>query len=368
MNITYIISDINKAVYFEDTALALRSKGLTVSFILINAKGGDLDLFLTEHQFKVKYIRCKKVSKSFSPIKKCLSLLKELKPELIHCHLAMANWIGLWAGKFAGIKTRVYTRHSGEPLHIHWKERLIDKIQNGLSTKVIAITKVIEDLLLQQGVKRNKVALIHHGFMLNSFSEVSELDKEGIKKKYNITTEQQPIIGVVARWMEWKGVHFIIDAYKKLRVDYPNSKLFLFGASEEGDFSKDIFDALKELPDHSVEVVKYEKNVHAMYTLFDIYTHVPVNNSCEAFGQTYVEALAAGVPSIFTLSGIANEFIIDNENALVVPYKDSDAIYKAAKKLIEGKELQEKLKESGLISVKQFNFDNYINKLIKIYE
>ncbi len=367
MNITYIISDINKAVYFEDTAIALRGKGLTVSFILINAKGGDLDTFLTEHQFKVKYIRCEKVSKSFFPIKKCISLLKELKPELIHCHLAMANWIGLWAGKFARVKIRIYTRHSGEPLHIHWKERLIDKIQNRLATRIIAITKVIEDLLLQQGVNRNKVSLVHHGFMLNSFSEVSELDKDEIKKKYNITTER-PVIGVVARWMEWKGVHFIIDAYKKLRIDFPNSKLFLFGASEEGDFAKNLSKALKGLPDYSVEVVKYEKYVHAMYTLFDIYIHVPINNSCEAFGQTYVEALAAGVPSVFTLSGIANEFIIDNENALVVPYKVSDAIYKATKKLIEDKELQEKLKENGLISVKQFNFDDYINKLIKIYE
>ena len=54
--------------------------------------------------------------------------------------------------------------------------------------------------------------------------------------------------------------------------------------------------------------------------------HVPIDSMSEAFGQTYIEALASRVPSIFTLSGIACEFAKDRVNCLVVPYKDSDSI------------------------------------------
>ncbi len=367
MNITYIISDINKAVYFENTAYSLREKGINIRFILINSRGGDLDLYLQENNFDVKHIECSKIVKSFSSIRKCATYLKQFDTDVVHCHLAMANWIGLWASKYLRIKNRIYTRHSGEPLSIGWKEKIIDKIQNKLSTQIIAITKVIQDLLVKQGVNKSKITMIHHGFDLSQFSNVDEQEIRRIKSLYN-ANNNSPVIGVIARWLELKGIHYIIDSFSLLLKEYPNAKLCLFGANNNGDYSTIIAEKLNAIPQENIEVVPFEKNVFALYSLFDVYIHVPVNNSCEAFGQTYVEALAAGVPSVFTLSGIANEFVIDNKNALVVPYKDSKAIFEATKQLIEHKDLREKLRRNGLVSVKQFNFDDYINKLMKIYE
>ena len=102
--------------------------------------------------------------------------------------------------------------------------------------------------------------------------------------------------------------------------------------------------------------------------MFDIYIHVPVNPSCEAFGQTYVEALAAGIPSVFTLSGVAQEFIVHEENALVVPFKDSNAIYKAMLRLLNDLSLREKLSAEGFQSVsRMFSFEDYIRNLQKLY-
>ncbi len=366
MNLTYIISNINKAVYFEKTAFSLKDNGVSIRFILINSKGGDLDLYLQENNFEIEYIACAKISKSLSSVRQCAKYLKQFNTDVVHCHLGLANWIGLWAARFAGVKTRIFTRHSGEPLSIGWKERIIDKIQNKLSTKIVAITKNVERLLIKQGVQPKKIALIHHGFDLRSFSTVSEQEKERIRSSYN-STNKSPVIGVISRWLELKGVHHIIDSFILLLNDYPSAKLCLFGANMNGDYSDEIALKLKALPKENIEIVSFEKNVFALYSLFDVYIHVPINNSCEAFGQTYVEALAAGCPSVFTLSGIGSEFITDNENALVVPYQDVNAIFEATKRLIEDKELREKLKENGQESVKQFNFENYIDKLMKLY-
>ena len=105
-----------------------------------------------------------------------------------------------------------------------------------------------------------------------------------------------------------------------------------------------------------------------MYKLFDIYTHVPISKSAEAFGQTYVEALASGTPSVFTLSGIANEFIIDKQNALVVPYKNSEAIYCSWNELINDKEIRDRLIINGRNDVAQkFQLNQMITKLEELY-
>lgn len=367
LKVCIIISDIDKAVYFEQTALALRNKGLNVSYILINCTHKKLHVFLEENRFEVFTLETTSLLKSRKVILECKAILKRLQVELVHCHLAQANWIGLWASKRAGVKTRIYTRHSGEPLKLHWKERLIDKIQNRLATKIVAISKNTDELLNKQGVPKSKRILIHHGFELDRFSNPDPQEAARIQKQYN-PNKLNPTIGVISRWLELKGIQYIIPAFEKLLIDYPDAQLALFGGSENGDYSAEITKLLDRLPKQNVSIVSFESNVYDLYQLFDLYVHVPVNPNCEAFGQTYVEALAAGVPSVFTLSGIAREFIIDGENALVVPFRDSDAVYDSFIRLLRNQSLREKLRANGTQSVNQlFSFEGYILNLQKLY-
>lgn len=366
MNLTYIISDIDKAVFFEKTAISLRNEGYSLHFILINCKNGALETFLLENNFSVSNLECSKISRSSRAIFKCFQILKQTKTECIHCHLGTANWVGMWAGKLAGIKKRIYTRHSGKPLVDNKKEKIIDWVQNHLATDIVAITNMVAEFLASQGAKK-KVTIIHHGFDLSAFESIPQEEISRIKAAYN-PNDQHPVIGVVARWLELKGIEYIIEAFQETLKTHPNALLCLFGGSEEQENGVSIMQKLKQLPTHSYKVVAFEKNVFALYSLFDIYVHVPVNETAEAFGQTYVEALASGVPSIFTSSGIAPEFIEDNKNALVVPFKDANAIATAIQLLSEDSELRKSIILNGKQSVKQFSFEKYIERLKTIYD
>ena len=75
--------------------------------------------------------------------------------------------------------------------------------------------------------------------------------------------------------------------------------------------------AATRIPDRYTEIV-YETDMPALYKTFDVFVHVPVEPHFESFGQVYVEAMASGIPSVFTLAGAATEFVRDGENALVV--------------------------------------------------
>jgi glycosyltransferase involved in cell wall biosynthesis len=106
-----------------------------------------------------------------------------------------------------------------------------------------------------------------------------------------------------------------------------------------------------------------------MFNLFDVFIHVPVNKYCEAFGQVYIEALASGVPSIFTLSGIAAEFIKHEHNALVVEYCNSHEIYNSLMRILIDSKLKNILIENGKKDVlRDFGLKKYIQQLTKYYD
>ena len=102
--------------------------------------------------------------------------------------------------------------------------------------------------------------------------------------------------------------------------------------------------------------------------MFDVFVHVPVDKNSEAFGQTYIEALAVGVPSVFTLSGVACEFIENGKNALVVDYQNSEQIYEALKRILSDKALDYQLFINGRKDIeKYFSLPLFIHKLEQIY-
>lgn len=367
LKITYIISDTDKAVFFEHTALILRENNFDVSFILINSKKGALNIFLQQNNFEIHYLKVNSLFFSWKQILMCASIIKKINPELIHCHLGAANWVGLWSGYLSGIKKRIYTRHSGLPLKLSFKEKIIDNIQNRLATDIIAISENIQSILLNQNAPISKISLIHHGFDIERMMQPNTEEINRIKQQYN-PHKKSPVIGVVARWLQLKGIQYIIPAFKKLLLEHPEAKLCLFNVSSNAEYSKEIQELFLQIPKENYECVSFENNVYDLYQLFDMYVHVPINQSCEAFGQTYVEALAAGIPSVFTLSGVAREFIKDKENALVVNFMNSEEIYNAMKTLLINTELKNQLIQQGQKDVQRlFGLNTYLVNLLQLY-
>ncbi len=365
--VIYIISHIDKAIGFEWISDKLDKSRFDLSFILLNNKPSYLGDHLREKGVKVQEISV--AGKSTFPIAllKLIGLLRKEKPDVIHTHMYVADIIGQLAGKILGIKMRVYTRHSSNENRKYHKKQRIDNLVNSLTTHILAISENVKKILVaEENVAEEKIRLIHHGFDLEKFGNVSREEIETLSKKYN-PQNRKPVIGVVARYSHWKGIQYAIGAFKKLLEDYPNALLLLANA-KRGDFKDEIDALLTELPKDSFYEIEFEHNLFALYQLFDVYTHLPIDAELEAFGQTYVEALAAGIPSVFTNSGIAREFIRNEENALVVGFENSEEVYQAIVKLLEDKDLREKLSANGKSDVKElFSLEKMIAKLEKLY-
>lgn len=366
--ICYIISDIDKSVFFEHTAIILREADFEISFILINGDEGKLKSFLIQNNFAVFCLELKSLYKCIKVIRKCYLYLIQLKPDIVHCHLSVANIVGLPAAYFAKIKTRIFTQHTGKSLKGNWKEKILDQANIFFSTKIVAITESIKKMLVDKGFSEKKIKMIHSGFDLNRIIFNDQQEVKRIKEQYN-PGNKNPVIGVIARWVEYKGIQYIIRAFEKLLAYYPDALLCLFNATQQTSYSKQIMKLLSEIPEINYKIVAFEYNVYDLYQLFDVFVHVPVDPRCEAFGQVYVESLAAGVPSIFTLSGVASEFIIPDVNAVVCRFKNEEDIFLGLKKTLSDCKYSAALVENGRKKVLElFSLDIYRNKLIELYK
>lgn len=364
--VCYLLSNIDKAVAFEWIATQLSSTKFNLHFILLNPSHSNIENYLSEKNIDCKRIPLRSKKDYPKALFTTLKYFKHIQPDIIHCHMFDATIIGLLSGKIAGIKKRIYTRHHSTYNHkFNKKGVLLDKVCNYLATDIVAISQNVKNVLLnREHVPDQKITLIHHGFDLNAFETVPFHDIEHLKNKYNI--HEQPVIGVIARWIEWKGIQYIIPAFKKILAQYPNAVLIL--ANANGPFSKHIQNLLHEIPKTAYRIIGFENNLFALYQLFDTYVHTPIDPEIEAFGQTYVEALAAGVPSIFTLSGVAHEFIENEQNALVIPYSNSTAIYEATKSILKNEDLRVRLIKKGKKDIQGFQITTMIDGLTLLYE
>lgn len=367
--VAYIISEVYNSLLFEWTAQYLNKDKFELFFILLNSGNSDLEQNLKSWGYEViriKYSGKKDIIFSFL---KVLKILIKYKFDIVHTHLFDASLIGLLAAKIAGVKRRIHTRHNGTIHHDYHPESVkYDKFINYLSTEIVAVSHNIKDILVHmENVEERKIRVIHHGFKFDYFENISEERLLSIRKKYNLLNIRGPVIGVISRYIEWKGVQYIIPALVEYYKEYPSSH-FIF-ANAKGPYSIRIKKLLKNLPDSCYTEIEFERDIAALYKLFDIFIHVPVDNKSEAFGQVYIEAMAAGVACIVTLSGVACEFISDQNNALVVPYKNSEKIYDALIQLTKNELLKKKIISNARKDVIQlFSLESMIHKLEQLYE
>jgi glycosyltransferase involved in cell wall biosynthesis len=169
--VTYLISNINKAIAFEWIAQHFPNHNLQLSFVLLNTGPSELESSLKKNNVRVTRIHFAGSRHLVKAFFKLYGLLRETKPDIIHCHLFHATLLGLVTGRLAGVKRCIYTRHhSTYNWQYNKKGVWLDRLLNWLATDIVAISENVRNVLLNnEKVPSAKVRLIQHGFDLNAF-------------------------------------------------------------------------------------------------------------------------------------------------------------------------------------------------------
>jgi len=258
------------------------------------------------------------------------------RPRTLFASGQFATGIGIPASSLLSIKNRVFIRHHSNFHHKYdMKFGIVtDKIANKLSTKIIAVSEIVKEVLVEfENVPQKKIVLIHNGVELKNFKPKDEpliSDNSKTLKKSDTFN-----IGVISRLTEWKGVDYTAQAFVRLVEKYPKARLHIVGAFS--DAYENVSKILEIVDPGTYSLQPKADDIPKFIQGLDVFVHVPIGKHDEAFGIVYIEALASEVDCIFTRSGIMNELDEPSKYVHIADFKSANSIFNHLEEIIGGK-------------------------------
>ena len=250
--------------------------------------------------------------------------------------------------KFSGLARKtLYYVQAYEPDYFEllpgFKNRVL-KFISELTYKMNIFTVVNAEKYLHYKKLKSK-RVLYPGIDFSIFLPNSEVKKG-----------KQIIFGTVGRKEHFKGTHYIVEAFKQLKIKYSNIKLIIaYGDPVDDGNDQDIFCTL---PENDKELALFYQGLDyyicAMYSQLDTF-HYPV-----------AEAMSCGISLITTSFYPAN-----NKNAWIIkPESAQDIIDQFEEAKNESERKEDKILQ-GLNDAKQFNWkyagekmNNYVAELL----
>jgi len=320
----------------------------------------DIEKFQCDCYWIPSSLKNKKLNYIWQIIK-VYRLIKKIKPDVVHTHLFEDSFVGLIAARLAGIKIRVVTKQD-TGFHWYYMPKMVrfDRVNNRNATHIVAVSEEGKDFILNyEKAAHRKVHMIHHGTPKQKCTNQIEEVKKDFIERFHLTGKR--VVGVVSKYIEWKGHLYIVEAAEMIVKRYPDTVFLFTGWGKE---SGDIMDLInsKNLNNHIIisEFIP-EEQMPSFYGVLDVFVHAAIY---EPFGFVIAEAMMNGVPVVSTKTGAAADAIQHLETGYLVPYRDSKAIAEGVNYMFENEttELRKKAKEKA---IQMYDFDvmygNYIN-------
>ena len=208
INVMAIDYDINKRMYSK--SIFIKKKIYTNTSRSI--KSSRVKVIRTAH-IQLPYLR--RISSLITNFFEILKIIRKKRPDVIIGFSITNGMVGLILSKLFGIPYIFYyidILHELVPIkYIRKFARYISRISLKLADLIIAVTKLLEIFVLNEGISPNKVKIILNGISLEN-TQVDVKKLEFLKKKLSIT-ENDFVFLFMGHLYEFAGLKEIIEYY-----------------------------------------------------------------------------------------------------------------------------------------------------------
>lgn len=266
----------------------------------------------------------------------------------------------------------VFTHHIKYEDYFHYipiipksiSQKYIRKITTNYSNKcdvVIAPSTAIKKLLIDHQVK-SPISIIPSGIDIDNFTKDAG-QREKIREKYQIKNGDVTLI-TACRLTEEKNVKFLVESFNKIKKSCPNAKFIIVG---DGAVKKDLEKMVKDFRiegDVIFTGLVNKEEIISLYQASDVFVFASLT---ETQGLVAVEAMAAGNPVVAIKASGIEDMVQSRENGILTG-NSIDEFTGAVTKVINNKELRERLSSQARVSSGKFTIEIWTEKIVKLYQ
>lgn len=327
-------------------------------FIAYSEKGNSFDKF---KDLGIEMIHIPMNSPyDFKAAKKLKTICRANNIDIIHTHFLRENYISIFSKILGNQVKLINTRHMlDENSHI---VKITNRIMTLFNNNIIAVSKAVERLLINELGSLEKIKLIYTGIDPDNWI----LKETDFRDEFKIDNETI-LLTSTARFSKEKGHEFLLRSISVLKENFNNKDInFKFILVGDGELLDPMIQLSKNLNIYEdIIFTGFRDDISNILNSSDIFICM---SEKEAFGISIMEAMASGLPVISTDSGGTGEIITNGKTGILLDFNDIESLSISMSSLIQDRELRDFYSETGLNLIKnKFSLDQTISKTYDLY-
>jgi glycosyltransferase involved in cell wall biosynthesis len=286
-------------------------------------------------------------------------VIKQFRPDIVHAHdphgvamAALALSMTTQLVKPRLVAARRVDFRLGRNALSRWKYRQV--------AIFICASEAIRQILQQDGIPAGRTVTVHEGIDVAHVNAAPPADLHGELW----LPHQAPIVGNVAALVAHKGQRHLVDAAAAVIRQVPDARFVIAG---QGELRKSLEQQIRHARlDKHVILAGFRSDVLSVHKAFDIFV---MSSVTEGLGTSLLDAMACGRPVVATRVGGIPEVVADGETGILVPPRDHLALAEAIVRLLQDRDLRERMGAAGLKRVRErFTSDVMVRNTVRVYQ
>lgn len=368
--------DINLFLFRLPVMRALVDQGHQV--VAVCPRGAFTDKFI---EYGIDVCTYKIDRKSFNPFKEIItffnivSIIRQIKPDVLHAFTIKPCVYGSLASKFANIPSvygaitglgSIFIEASKNKICAATYLSYLMKFAFRFVDKVVFQNNDDLNFFVERGIlHRSKAALIRSsGVDTESFcmKRISSERLDALRQRLSLPLANVVVL-MVGRAIRHKGVVEYIQAAAKVREQLSNVDFVLVGGVDEGNPSS-----------VSREYLCSQSHIHWLGHRDDVAELTALCDICvlpsyrEGVPRSLLEAAAMSKPIVTTDTVGCREVVEDGVNGFLVPVRDVESLAQRIARLVQDAGLRERMGQAGrLKAVKEFDVRHVVRQYLDLY-
>ena len=293
-------------------------------------------------------------------------LLLEIKPDILHAHSVVSAG---WLGAATGYHPFLITAHGSDLLLLDQHSWFFQKLTKWTLLKADYVTCVSENLAVKAkvlGAKPERVEVVPLGVHLNTFRP--SLNPQIIRQRLGLGAE--PIVLSIRAMNPIYNLLDIAQAIPLVLEQVPQIRFLIFAYNIDHDYHSRFTEYLTdEIKSGSVRLVQNLPNDQAIaeyYHACNVAISVP---SSDGTPVSVLEAMACGAAVIASDLPSLHDWISPEQDGLVVPVGDIQAITNAIIRLVRDAPLRNRMGTKAAVRIqKQGDNQFWMQRIMRIYD